>query len=127
MKLRIKDNTLRLRVSRSDLERLLASGRIDATIHFAPAQEAKWTYALEHRFEAVAASLEYKTTEIIIVLPSAQTQAWAESEQVGIYETYALGQNEFLNLLVEKDFACLDLSDADNDDTFPNPAMGRAC
>jgi hypothetical protein len=127
MKLRIKDNTLRLRVSRSDLAKLLASGRIDATIHFALAQEAHWTYALEHRAEAVAASLEYRPTEVVIVLPSVQTQAWAESDQIGIYETFALGHGESLELLVEKDFACLDLSDADNDDTFPNPNMGIAC
>jgi len=127
MKLRIKDNTLRFRVSRSDLARLLASGRIDATIHFAPAQEARWTYAVEHRPEATEATLEYKTTEVVVVLSSAQTQAWEKSDQVGIYETCDLGQGEHLDLLVEKDFACLDLSDTDNDDTFPNPAMGIAC
>jgi hypothetical protein len=43
MKLRIKENTLGLRVSRSDLARLLASGRISSTIHLAPALEAKCT------------------------------------------------------------------------------------
>jgi hypothetical protein len=32
-----------------------------------------------------------------------------------------------LNVIVEKDFACLDLSDAENEDTFQNPELGAAC
>jgi hypothetical protein len=35
--------------------------------------------------------------------------------------------NRSLDLIVEKDFACLDLSDADNEDTFPNPLVGTTC
>jgi hypothetical protein len=47
--------------------------------------------------------------------------------QVGIYATVDRGENGTLNLVVEKDFACLDLSDADNLDTFPNPELGAVC
>jgi hypothetical protein len=47
MKLRIKGNSLRLRVSRSELAHLQAGGRIEETIRFAEAPEAKLTYALE--------------------------------------------------------------------------------
>lgn len=32
-----------------------------------------------------------------------------------------------LELILEKDFACLDRSDADNHDTFPNPLIGASC
>lgn len=32
-----------------------------------------------------------------------------------------------LELILEKDFACLDRSDADNHDTFPNPFIGASC
>ena len=38
-----------------------------------------------------------------------------------------LGSNEGPDIIVEKDFACLDLSDADNHDTFPNPQLGAVC
>jgi hypothetical protein len=127
MKLRIKDNTLRLRVSRSDLAQLLAAGRIDATIHFTAAQQARLTYGIEHRASTEGMTLEYQPSEVVIVVPSVQTHAWAEGEQVGMYGKCYLGHGEHLELLVEKDFACLDLSDADNDDTFPNPGLGAAC
>jgi hypothetical protein len=47
MKLRIKGNSLRIRVGRSELERFLDDGRVEDTIHFAPQPEARLTYVLE--------------------------------------------------------------------------------
>ena len=47
MKLRIKGNSLRLRVSRSEFTRFLSQSRIEETIHFGPGPEAKLTYGLE--------------------------------------------------------------------------------
>jgi hypothetical protein len=47
--------------------------------------------------------------------------------QIGIYSAVNLGGREMLDVIVEKDFACLDLSDADNHDTFPNPQIGAVC
>jgi hypothetical protein len=47
MKLRIKGNTLRLRVSRSKVPRLLSGDRLEETIHFTPEPVAKFTYALQ--------------------------------------------------------------------------------
>ncbi len=48
MKLRINGHSLRLRVSRSEVEYLLQNGRIEDTIYFGVDQEARLTYALEH-------------------------------------------------------------------------------
>ena len=47
MKLRIKGNSLRMRVGRAELTRFLHDGRIEDTIHFAAEPEASLTYALE--------------------------------------------------------------------------------
>jgi hypothetical protein len=46
---------------------------------------------------------------------------------VGIAEEIGLGNLGSLGLLIEKDFACLDRSDKDNEDTFPNPNAGKQC
>ena len=48
-------------------------------------------------------------------------------EEVGVYADVALGDDQRLSVVVEKDFACLDRSDADNEDTFPNPNLAAAC
>jgi len=47
MKLRIKGNTLRVRVSRSEVARLLAADLLEETIYFTPEPTAKLTYALQ--------------------------------------------------------------------------------
>lgn len=47
MKLRIKGNSLRLRVSRSEVAKLLKGQRVEETIHFAPQSAAPLSYALE--------------------------------------------------------------------------------
>jgi hypothetical protein len=127
MKLRIRDNTLRLRVSRSDLVLLIQNKRVDSTIYFTGNAEDKWTYAIEMRSDFDSATLRYQPTEVLVLVPDAEAKAWAESDQVGIYASCQLGQGQRLEILVEKDFACLDLSDAENKDTFPNTAMNVAC
>jgi hypothetical protein len=45
---------------------------------------------------------------------------------VGVYGRLYVWNGELM-LLVEKDFACLDGTNADNDDTFSNPNIGIAC
>jgi hypothetical protein len=38
-----------------------------------------------------------------------------------------MGSYGFLDVLIEKDFACLDRNDKENEDTFPNPNVGTTC
>jgi hypothetical protein len=49
------------------------------------------------------------------------------SDDVGVYADVALGGDRALSVAIEKDFACLDRSDAENEDTFPNPNLAAAC
>jgi hypothetical protein len=65
--------------------------------------------------------------EIVILVPSREAARWRDSDQVGIYATADLGTRGLLDLILEKDFACLDRSDEDNLDTFPNPLAGAVC
>ncbi len=52
---------------------------------------------------------------------------WGATDQVGIAEEISLGTLGLLSLLIEKDFASLDRSDEDNQDTFANPHAGATC
>jgi hypothetical protein len=62
---------------------------------------------------------------IAVSIPEIELKKWASSEQVGVYADVALGDDQRLSVAVEKDFACLDQSDADNEDTLPKPESGR--
>jgi len=126
MKLRIKDNSLRFRVSQSELASLADSGCTEKTIYFGSDEASRLTYSLECRPSSSPATLLYHPGKISVVLSKSGVKAWGESEQVGIYATVDVGPHGTLDILVEKDFACLDLSDTDNHDTFPNPGICAA-
>ncbi len=127
MKLRIHQNSLRLRLGPSEIARLLASGRIEETIHFAPGENAKLTYALELApDQGHDLSVRSIAREIVVLVPRAQAQQWADGDAVGISAETGAGENR-LALLIEKDFACIDRKADLNEDTFPNPKTGATC
>jgi hypothetical protein len=127
MKLRIKGNSLRVRVSRSEIVKLLAGDALEETVHFTPEARAKFTYALQQDRLLGRPAVQYAENRVAILIPADHANAWGTTDQVGIAEDINLGNLGSLALLVEKDFACLDRSDEDNQDTFPNPNAGTTC
>ena len=127
MKLRINGNSIRLRLLRSEVSTFFATGRFEHTIHFAPSDDAFLTYGLEHEADLANVVVPHKQSEVTIVLPRQQAISWAETDQIGIHSAVNLGDRGVLDVIVEKDFACLDPSDADNHDTFPNPQVEAVC
>jgi hypothetical protein len=126
MKLRIKGNSLRLRVSPSEMEQLLNSGRVEETIYFGAEEGARLTYALEHCAHAEAMTVVYRPQEVTVLVSSREARTWAEGNNVGLYGAACSGHGP-LELAIEKDFACLDKEGAENTDTFPNPKQGIVC
>jgi hypothetical protein len=127
MKIRIKGDSLRLRISRSEVARLLEGDCLEETIHFAPDACASFTYALRQDHLIGKPTVEYTENRAAVVIPADQANAWGITDQVGIAADIDLRNIGSLALLIEKDFACLDRSDEDTHDTFPNPNAGAAC
>ena len=127
MKLRINGNSLRLRISRSELARFQAVRRIEETIHFAAAPQAKLTYALESAPQPSPVRVRYGLNEVTVILSQDRARIWAEENEVGVYDTLDVGPAGSLDIIVEKDFACVEGTDEENSDTFPNPHAGASC
>jgi hypothetical protein len=127
MKLRINGNSVRFRVRRSEVARLIHFGHVEETVYFTPSDDVRLVYVLREDPALTCPTLLYRSGEVVIALPTRTATEWAGSDQVGIYAAVDLGPRGTLNLIVEKDFACLDLSDADNADTFPNPIASAVC
>jgi len=126
MKLRIKGDSLRLRLGPSEIDRLLEDGRIAETVHFGPQPEAALTYAIELSHSADGLSLLYERQQVTVLVSRERARAWADGDEVGIDGGVSVG-NGRLTLLVEKDFACVDGPGEENADTFPNPKAGAVC
>ena len=102
-------------------------GRIEEKIFFATGDQSFLVYALEHGCASLDVEVRHGLSEVTVIIPTQQAIAWAETDQTGVYSAVDLGRNGSLEVIVEKDFACLDLSDAENKDTFPNPQVGAVC
>jgi len=127
MKLRIQGNSLRLRLSRSELTLFLETGFIEETIHLGQETGAELTYALALDNSRHTVDVESLPHRVAVILPGGAVRNWAATEQVGISAEIDLGIRGTLSVLVEKDFACLDRSAEANADTFPNPLAAHAC
>ena len=91
MKLRIRGNSLRLRLSRSEVARLLQRERLEETIHFAPEANARLTYALEQQSSVSAPTVQYTDNTVTILIPADQADTWCLTDQVGIAGNISLG------------------------------------
>jgi hypothetical protein len=127
MKLRVQGNSLRLRISRSDLKVFLETGLLEETTCFGREPGAELTYALALDNSRQTVAVESLRQRVAVILPGETVQNWAATEQVGISAEIDLGLRGTLSVLVEKDFACLDGNEEDNADTFPNPLAARTC
>lgn len=125
MKLRIKDNSARMRLTRSELERFGKEGYIEANTSFV---SNLFTYALQVRSDEYGHELsaDFKDNTIIIYMPEKMAKEWVETEIVGFETWMDVDNGEKLYLLLEKDFKCLDDIAEDQSDNFDNPlAMNR--
>jgi hypothetical protein len=98
MKLRINGDSLRLRVSRPEVARLLAKDCLDETIHFAPEASAKFTYASWQEPSVSRPTVQYAGNKATILIPADEANEWGVTDQVGIAEDISLGSEPILFL-----------------------------
>ncbi len=115
MKIRIKGNSVRFRLTQTEVKQLCERGYVTAQTHFA---DATFEYAVRMNAETTQMQAQFKNGNITLFLPKALGQDWFENDRVG-FEHY---QNE-LYLLLEKDFTCLDNTTEDQSDNYPNPKL----
>ena len=121
MKLRIRENSIRLRLKRAEVEQLAAGRSIVEQTCF---PNAVLTYRLDVAEEGEA-SAEFDGGNLAICLPKADVTHWAKTDQVSIIAEQPLAESATLSLLIEKDFTCLAPGHhrpcEDDADTFRHP------
>jgi len=122
MKLRIKSNSIRFRLLRSEVERFASAGQISEEIEFGTDRASYLRYSLVTSSDADSVSARFLGNEISIVVPVAIANRWTSSDEVGFEMDQSIGGDGALKILVEKDFECIDRpDDPDRADAFPNP------
>lgn len=125
MKIRINGNHLRFRLRQYDVAILNKSGSIIEKIEFGETAEEQISFSLESCNDEKM-SIIYKKNKVQIFIPKNLLDEWINTEQVGIAGDLATGMNKTISILIEKDFACLDMSEEDNIGAYPNPLANCA-
>lgn len=120
MKIRIQDNSIRLRLTRSEVDAMFESGVVRSKTAF-PGGRCL-VYSLESSPACVQPTAFYSDNEIRVCLPETVVSAWATTAEVSIDGEQTLDDGNRLSILVEKDFACLaPRPGEDESDMFPHP------
>jgi len=126
MKIRITDDSIRLRITPSELERLLSDKEVKTTIGWM--EEAKVisiTFVVKPSNDTYVNYVKNTNTYIINWI-SGELQSWGSSIEVGLYQDFNISAGQNLSLAIEKDFECKGRKDEDKSDRFPNTS-GTNC
>ena len=123
MKLRIKDNSIRLRLTQTEVEQIGNGDQIHNNLNFTGGERVSYLLvgsAVENP------EIDYKDNRISISVPTEILTIWANSNEVSLLYELSLDHDNVLKLLIEKDFACLTpREDEDESDLFPHPEKGK--
>lgn len=115
MKLRIRGNSIRLRLTQSQVETIKNKGFIEEKTEFPNGQNFVYSLSVWAKSDSISAN--FSENKMSIFLPKSVAENWATGAEVGIS-----AEIESLKILVEKDFKCLTPRTGDEDaDTFPHP------
>lgn len=121
MKLRTNKNSIRLRLSQTELEKFRENGYLHEYVQIGIAPDSKFSYSLisaDH--ENISISLLNQHLRVFV--PTAIAKNWTESDDIGFESRIKLDDHQDLFVLVEKDFQCLTpRAHEDESDNFPNP------
>ncbi len=91
MNLRVRDNSIRLRLTRSEVELVHNDGLVRGRVP----------------------------------IPEAENISWSDSDEVSIAASQILDGGDQLNIVVEKDFACLAPREGEDEtEMYPHPEAG---
>jgi hypothetical protein len=123
MKLRLKGNSIRVRLDRRDIERLIDEGRVDDGVRFGPG--LAFSYAVEAGPTPRGRPTAYYTVGCLTIrIDPDDAVEWLAGDRVGFDHEQPV-DGGVLRVLLEKDFACIDRptgEEADDVYAFPNPS-----
>lgn len=119
MKLRIKGNSIRIRLSKTEVDELVSGSIQHDSTSFG---NSSFSYTVQPVNDGGSLSAGYDNNTITLYVPKALLKDWCENSVVGFEAMMPLENSGHLHLLLEKDFKCLDKTMEDQSDFYDNPA-----
>ncbi len=119
MKIRIKGNSVRIRLSKSEVDQFAKKGYIKETTDFAGGSLVYAVKKTDHK----TMSADFVQGSITLYIPKHLIQQWASTNLVGLDYDMLVNDDKHLHILLEKDFKCIEAAiTEDQSDYFENPA-----
>ncbi|MEP7262971.1 MAG: hypothetical protein ABI772_00660 [Bacteroidota bacterium] len=118
MKIRIKGNSVRLRLGQSEVSYLGEHGILEESTMFA---DSVFIYRLCHASTEKKIRATFTGGVISVLLPTESFEKFVNTQVIGCEGEMIINDKEVLYILVEKDFKCLDTTFEDQSDNYPNP------
>ena len=120
MKLRIHENSIRLRLKPSEVETFRRTGKVEDTLWFGAG--IYLVYGLKASSKTEVLETVFAENRLRIVVPRGWVDLWADSDQEGFVGVQPLDGGGTLRIIVEKDYKCLHRPSTEEDgDVFPHP------
>ncbi len=120
MKLRLRGNTVRLRLTKGEVRDVALAVPVVETVEITPG--SAFVYELRSDPSVPTLGVTLEGARLVVVVPTTIAERWAEGDDVGFEATQTVREGVSLYVLVEKDFACLRPREGDDDvDTFDHP------
>ncbi len=122
MKIRIKGNSHRIRLSKSEVAMFAKDSCVEERTDFG---NNTLIYALKS-IDGENMSANFTGRKITMLVPAHLLQQWASANLVSLEYNIPVNKNQHLYILLEKDFQCIDaVVTEDQSDYFENPL--KAC
>lgn len=119
MKIRIKGNSIRLRLDQNEVEQFQETGIVNSSITFWNNLTMNYALVRSEVQEPLACMTD---NNIEVLVPEQQAIEWTTTDLVGFKNKVSVQGNTELTILVEKDFQCVTpREDEDESKNFPNP------
>jgi hypothetical protein len=123
MKIRLKGNSLRIRLSKPEVTALANNRELEDYTSFG-ANSLAYRVRTTPQGDALSAFFDHNT--ITLLVPASLLNGWADNEIVGFDAHMPLPGNEQLYLLLEKDFKCIDRTSEDESFNYDHPSKSCA-
>lgn len=119
MKIRIKGPSVRLRLSRTEVNKLVNEGVVE---DHTPFGNETFSYALQKVNSGEGLTADFKEGKMTMYVPQQLVNGWEVNDLVSIDANMPIdGNGQSLYLLLEKDFQCIDNTTEDESDNYINP------
>ncbi len=123
MKLRFRNNSLRLRVNQREVEGLASGAVLEEQVHFPG--DTRISYTLQSSVNA-APEASFRQNVIRVLAPQQQVSDWANGKSIGMYFEFPVNGTA-LKVAIEKDLECTDGPAEERDPDAFARAPGKNC